>query len=121
MVDSSSLMIGSSDPKALAEFYIKVIGKKADWSDNDWYGFNLGETFITIGPHSEVAKKAKEPQRMLINLYTKDVKGEFDRVVKETKAKVIKEPYAPDEKKEMWIATLEDLDGNYFQLTTPWK
>ncbi len=121
MIDSSSLMIGSKDAKALAAFYEKVVGKKADWSDGEWTGFKLGETFITIGPHSEVSQKAKEPQRMLINLYTKDVKVEFERIAKETKTKVVKEPYQPDEKKDMWIATLEDPDGNYFQLATPWN
>lgn len=121
MISSSSIMIGSKDSKALAKFYEKVFDKKADWSDGDWFGFNLGGTFITIGPHSEVGKKSKEPQRLLINLYAKDVKKEFERVKKEAKAKVVKEPYQPDKARDMWISTLEDLDGNYFQLATPWN
>ncbi|HSX40440.1 MAG TPA: VOC family protein [Candidatus Saccharimonadales bacterium] len=113
-------MIGSADAKSLASFYEKVFGKKADWSMEEWSGFKIGETFITIGPHSEVGKKSKEPQRIMINFYTKDVEKEFERIKKETGAKVIKEPYHPEEEKEGMIATLEDPDGNYFQLATPW-
>src|SRR5258708_7351225 len=120
MIQFSSIMVGSSDSKILAQFYEKVLDKKADWNDGEWYGFKLGESFITIGPHSEVAKKSKEPQRMMLNFYTKDVAGEFERVTKETKAKVVAKPYQPDENKDMWISTLEDPDGNYFQLATPW-
>jgi len=119
MINLSSIMIGSSDPKNLAKFYEKVLEKKADWSDGDWFGFKIGENFITIGPHSEVGKKSKEPQRIMINFYTNDVKGDFDRIKKD--AKVVKKPYTPDEAKDMWIATLEDPDGNYFQLATPWN
>ncbi len=33
-------------------------------------------------------------------------------------AVVIKEPY---EMQGMWIATLADPDGNYFQLMSPWE
>ena len=48
---------------------------------------------------------------------TEKVKEEFKRIAKEG-AKIIKEPY---EMGGMWIATLSDPDGNYFQLMTPWK
>lgn len=113
-------MVGSQKPKELAEFYEKVLDKKVDWSDGEWFGFKVGESFITIGPHSEVSDKAKEPQRMFLNYYTKEVKKEFERVKEIEGAKVVKEPYSPDESK-MMIATLEDPDGNYFQLATPWE
>ena len=45
------------------------------------------------------------------------MKEEYARMVK-AGAKVIKEPY---EMGGMWIATLADPDGNYFQLMSPWE
>ena len=32
---------------------------------------------------------------------------------------VYKEPYRPAEAADLWLATLEDPDGNYFQLASP--
>jgi predicted enzyme related to lactoylglutathione lyase len=51
----------------------------------------------------------------MFNFETKQVKEEFERM-KALGAVVIKEPY---ELQGMWIATLADPDGNYFQLMTP--
>jgi len=109
-------MIGSENPKALIEFYNKVLGKDPDMTDGDWGGWSIGSGYLTVGPHSEVKEKSKEPARIIINFDTKTVKEEFERI-KEVGAQVIKEPY---EIEGMWIATFADPDGNYFQLTTPW-
>ncbi len=110
-------MIGSSQPKVLGEFYEKVFGKPSDMNDGGWYGWMIGNTFFTIGEHSGVNGKAKEPQRVIINFETAEVKEEFERI-KETGAEVIKEPY---EMEGAWIATFADPDGNYFQLMSPWN
>ncbi len=120
MLNLSSIMVGTSQPKVLGEFYEKVLGRKADWADGGWYGFQIGSTNLTIGEHSEVKGKAKEPQRLIINLDTKDVEKEFERI-KATGAEVIKSPYNPGEAPEMLIATFADPDGNYFQLMSPWE
>jgi len=110
-------MIGSSHPKVLASFYEKVFGKKADMQEEEWAGWSVGNTFFSVGPHSEVKGKAKEPARVMFNLETKEVKAEFARI-KKIGATVIKEPY---EMQGAWIATFADPDGNYFQLMTPWE
>ena len=87
----------------------------------------MGDTHITIGEHSEVKGKSKEPQRIILNFETNEVKQEFERV-RALGATVIKEPYEmPGEAgsasggEGMWIATLEDPDGNYFQFVSPWE
>jgi len=55
----------------------------------------------------------------MINFETTDVKGEFDRL-KALGATVQQEPYQPGPAGgEMWLATLADPDGNYFQLASP--
>lgn len=110
-------MIGTSQIKVMADFYEKVFGKKPDMQEGDWYGWSIGNTFISFGAHSEVKGKAKEPQRMIFNFETNEVKEEFERI-KKLGATVIKEPY---EMGSAWIATFADPDGNYFQLMTPWE
>lgn len=110
-------MIGSSQPKVLAQFYEKILDKKPDMNDGDWAGWSVGSCFLSIGAHSEVKGSAKEPQRILFNFETTQVKEEFTRM-KAAGATVIKEPY---EMGGAWIATLADPDGNFFQLMTPWE
>lgn len=108
-------MFGSQNPQALAEFYEKVFEKTPDWTDGSWSGWKFGDVEFTIGEHSEVIDKAKEPQRIIFNFETEKVKEEFERI-KVLGAIVVKEPY---EIQGLWIATFADPDGNYFQLMTP--
>jgi predicted enzyme related to lactoylglutathione lyase len=117
MLDFNSVMIGSEKPQVLADFYEKVFDREADWSDEGWWGWQVGSSHLTIGEHSEVKGKAAEPQRVILNLETETVKEEFERM-KELGATVIKEPY---EMGGMSVATLADPDGNYFQLMSPWN
>ena len=117
MLNLNSLMVGTMQAKVMAEFYEKVFDKKPDMSEAEWAGWTVGNCFFGIGKHSEVQGKSKEPARIMFNLETKDVKGEFERI-KGIGAEVIKEPY---EMHGAWIATLADPDGNYFQLMTPWE
>ena len=120
MLNLNSLMIGSADPKALITFYEKVLGEKPSWSDGEWAGFSAGDSSLAIGPHDKVRGKATQPERIIINFETDDVKGEFERV-KKIGAKVIAEPYEGMSEGNGWIATFADPDGNYFQLTSPWS
>lgn len=118
MLNLSSIVIGTSQPKEMGEFYQKVVNVEPTMSDGDSKGWMVGNTFLGIMRHSEVNGMAKEPGRIMFNLDTDDVKGEFERI-KSAGATVVKEPYEMGN--DMWIATFADLDGNYFQLMTPWK
>lgn len=121
MLDLNSIMIGTSQVKVMGEFYEKILGRPADMTDGGWYGWQVGKGFLTIGEHSEVKGKAKEPQRLIMNFETTEVKEEFDRM-KKAGATVIKEPYGMEGMGDgSMIATLADPDGNYFQLMTPWE
>ncbi len=112
----NSVMLGTMQPKVLAGFYEKVFGKKPDMADGNWSGWQTGSTFFSVGEHSQMKGKAKDPGRVMFNLETKDVKKEFERI-KKIGVRVVKAPY---EMQGMWIATLADPDGNYFQLMSPW-
>jgi predicted enzyme related to lactoylglutathione lyase len=120
MLNLNSLMIGSAQPKVMREFYQKVFGKDPEMEDGDWSGWLVGSCFFSIGAHSEVSEKAQDPNRVIFNFETKEVEVEFNRI-KDLGAKVVKEPYHPDEAHTMMIATFEDPDGNYFQLMSPWE
>lgn len=122
MLNFNSLMIGSSDSKALADFYSTVLDKKPDMDEEGgWFAFSIGSGSIAIGPHSEISGTNKEPGRLMLNFESDDPRAEFDRV-KATGATVVKEPYiAGDERGEMIMSTFSDPDGNYFQICSKWE
>jgi predicted enzyme related to lactoylglutathione lyase len=121
MLNLGAIMIGSENPKALVEFYGKVFQSKPMWEEGEFNGYQAGNAGLMIGPHDKVHGKAQNPERIIFFLETNDVKGEFDRI-KGLGAEVIAEPYQPGEEAgDMWLATLADPDGNYFQLATPYK
>ena len=116
----NSILIGSEDPKALVDYYSKLFGKPV-MEEGGYAGWQLGSGFVTVGPHSEVHGKNREPGRVIWNIETTDVKGDFDKL-KAAGAIVVREPYTFDEMPDLpdaWIATLADPDDNYFQLMTP--
>lgn len=118
-----SIMLGSEDPKQLADFYTKVLGApNPEWSDeaNGWFGFKAGVGGLAIGPHSEVQGKNAQPGRIMLNFSTQDVRGDFERI-KAAGAEVVAEPYEPGGGGSgALMCTFADPDGNYLQLTTPW-
>lgn len=117
----NGVMLGTENPKTLAEFYTKVFGKPG-WEQDDWYGYMIGTGSLMIGPHSEVKGSNANPARIMIALETEDPKKDFEHL-KEQGAKVVAEPYQPDAKgsPEIWLATVADPDGNYLQIASPWK
>jgi predicted enzyme related to lactoylglutathione lyase len=120
-MDFNSILIGSADPQALVDYYSKLFGKPA-FSDGGYSGWQIGTGFVTVGPHSEVTGKSAQPGRLIWNIETKDVAGDFERL-KAAGAIVVRAPYSfeegPGEISEVSIATLADPDDNYFQLISP--
>jgi len=121
MLNLNSIMIGSDNPKALGDFYEKVLEKKPDMHEADWYGFTVGACFMSISSHDKVKASSAEPERLIMNFETANVDEEFARI-KALGASVIAEPYkmSPGDEKNS-IATFADPDGNYFQLMLPWE
>jgi predicted enzyme related to lactoylglutathione lyase len=116
-MDFNSILIGSADPDRLVDYYTKLFGAPA-MSDGGYTGWQLGSGFVTVGPHSEVSGKNPQPGRLIWNIETANVRGEFDRM-KDAGAIVIREPYGFEGYPDSLIATLADPDDNYFQLVTP--
>ena len=117
MLNLNSVMIGSKQPKVLAAFYEKVIGKPLETANEEhgFFGWQVGAAYLIILDHSEMVGRAKEPGRIMFNFETLQVHEEFERI-KALGTVVIQKPY---EIAGEWIATFADPDGNYFQLVSP--
>lgn len=120
MLNFDNILLSTDDHKRLIEFYKKVFDKKPEMEDDTYAGFMVGSCFFNIGQHDKVHGKSSNPERVLFNFSTKEVKEEFERIKKIDGVEIIKEPYQMDGW-DGWIATLADPDGNYFQLITPWE
>jgi len=113
----NGILIGSDDPQRLAAYYTKLLGAPG-WLEGGYSGWQVGSGFVTVGPHDQVHGANGEPGRLIWNIESTDVKGDFARL-KAAGATVVREPYQPGEAPEAWIATFSDPDGNYFQLVSP--
>jgi predicted enzyme related to lactoylglutathione lyase len=113
----NNILIGSEDPKRLAEYYTKLFGAPA-WDEGGYVGWMIGSGAVSVGPHDQVHGKNAAPGRIIWNIESTDVKGDFDRL-KAAGATVIREPYGFEGAPDAWIATFADPDDNYFQLTSP--
>ncbi len=113
----NSILIGSEDPQRLVDYYTKLFGKPG-MADGGYTGWQVGSGYVTVGPHDEVKGKNAHPGRLIWNIETADVRGEFSKF-KEAGAIVVREPYSFEGYPDSWIATLADPDDNYFQLMTP--
>jgi predicted enzyme related to lactoylglutathione lyase len=113
----NSILIGSEDAPSLAAFYTKLFGDPI-WNDSGYTVWQLGSGSVTVGPHSEVTGRNAQPGRLIWNIESEDVRGDFDRFTA-AGATVIREPYEFEDAPGSLIATLADPDGNYFQLASP--
>jgi predicted enzyme related to lactoylglutathione lyase len=114
----NGILIGTDDADRLAAYYTRLFGEP-NWSDGGYTGWQIGSGSVSVGAHSEVHGENAQPGRLLWNIETADVRGDFNRL-REAGAIVVREPYGfdglPD---DVLIATLADPDGNYFQLVSP--
>jgi predicted enzyme related to lactoylglutathione lyase len=114
----NGILIGSADPQKLVDYYTKLFGEPV-WSDSGYTSWLLGSGYVTVGAHSEVSGTSPQPGRVIWNIESSDVKGDFERFTS-AGATVVREPYGMDEAgDEGLIATFADPDGNYFQLMSP--
>lgn len=115
-----SVTLFSQNAKKLADFYRTKVELKvtieAEMGDKgeELYGFEFGKSSgFYIVDHSKVKGKNKNPERMIINFEVDDIKKEVKRLdglkIKKTQDIYHVESYG-------WIATFEDIDGNFFQL-----
>jgi predicted enzyme related to lactoylglutathione lyase len=113
----NGILIGTGDAKRLADYYRLLFGEPT-WDDGGFTTWLIGSGGISVGFHSEVHGRNAQPGRLIWNIETEDVKGDFERL-KNAGAIVVREPYNFEEFPDVWIATFADPDDNYFQLVSP--
>lgn len=114
-----AILIASENPKALADFYKDKVG--LTFEDEFEYGekgeagfmFKVGSTGLTILPHNEIKGKNSNPARIMLNIEVDNEEAEVKRL-KDSGVKVVAQIYHVEG--YGYIATFEDVDGNYFQL-----
>lgn len=113
------VLLSSENAKNLANFYKDKVGLKlaGEFEMGDkgesYFDFKMKGAGFGIMDHSDIKGKAKDPKRILINIEVDDIKKEVPRL-KKNGVKTIAEIYHVEG--YGWLATFEDLDGNYFQL-----
>ncbi|HEV8087797.1 MAG TPA: VOC family protein [Actinomycetota bacterium] len=115
----NGILIGSEEPARLVGYYKKLFGDPT-WDESGYTGWQLGNGGFTVGPHDQVKGDNEQPGRIIWNIESADVRGDYERF-KAAGAKVVQEPYNPggDGEGDVSIATFADPDGNYFQLVSP--
>ncbi len=113
----NSILIGSEDPQRLADYYTKLFGKPG-FEEGGYTSWLIGTGGITVGPHDQVKGRNAQPGRLIWNIESPDVKGDFAQL-KLAGATIVREPYAFEGSPDVWIATFSDPDDNYFQLISP--
>ncbi|MBI2595519.1 VOC family protein [Candidatus Daviesbacteria bacterium] len=116
-----SIILFSEDAKKLADFYKEKVGLKltleAEMGEENTslYGFDFGGgPGLYMMNHSKVKGSSQEPERFMFNL---EVSGNIEEAVKKLEdagVKKIQDIYHIEN--YGYIATFEDIDGNYFQL-----
>ena len=114
------VLLFSENAKKLADFYVEKVGMKVTMEgemgekDEKFYGFEFGkEASLFIMTHSKVNGKNKNPERYIMNFEVDDIDKEIGKF-KRAGVKVVKDMYHLEG--YGYIATFEDVDGNFFQL-----
>jgi predicted enzyme related to lactoylglutathione lyase len=105
-----SILLASTDPARLRAWYGQAFGVTADTD-----GFlRFGEVGLLIDPRGDVAARAAEPARVVINLHVADAQAAARQLnAMEVTWLAALEYRTPD---GAWFATVLDPDGNYVQI-----
>lgn len=105
-----SILLASTNPARLRDWYERALEVSADHD-----GFlSFGEVDVLIDGRDDVADRAVEPARVIINVHVADAK-QTARRLEELGASWV----APLEYREgagAWFGTVLDPDGNYLQI-----
>lgn len=114
-----AIMIGSADAKVLADFYQDKVGiaitEEYEMGENgSAFEMKVGSgSAFYINSHDKVKGKSAQPERVILNFEVDDIDEEIAKLDKAGINK-IQEKYHIEG--YGYIATYEDLDGNYFQV-----
>lgn len=109
----------TENAKRLASFYRDKVGLKITFegamgeNNEEIYELKVGKgPSLYVIDHSKVKGKNSNPDRIILNLEVDNIKKEVARL-KKAGVKVVQDTYHVEG--YGFIATLEDVDSNYFQ------
>lgn len=114
MVDSvAGVIIWTEDVERMLLFYRDMLGLQPHSQHGDFVAFKFGDVRLSIGKHDGVKGESRDPYRIMINLGTRDIHAEYQRLVRQG-VEFVRKP----EKEQWggWVATFLDPDGNVLQL-----
>lgn len=95
-----SMLLSSTDPDRLRDFYTKAFDVTAEASpDGGYQVLNFGGFYVLLDTRDDVGEKNPEPGRMILNFDVDDARAIADRLTAAGAA---------------WLAELEDRDGSFF-------
>jgi len=105
-----SILLASADPAALRSWYERAFGVAADVD-----GFlQLGDVGLLIDGRDDVAARAAEPARLILNLHVPDARAAAARLDEIGVTWLAELEYRPQG--GAWFATVIGPDGNYVQV-----
>jgi len=116
--------IFSENPDRLKEFYTNVLmfkeTVKVDRPGEYGFGIEVAKGYkLWIARHSEVKDKSNEKFRIMLSFYVDDIKGYFDKVIKESKVEILESPTLACvgiKGEERIICSFLDPDSNLIQM-----
>jgi len=102
------MLLGSADPDRLKDWY-----REGFHAEVDGYGnLNLGGFGLVIEQRDDVATRAVEPGRFIVNFAVDDI----EHAAAHLRTLDVEWLVHPEDRGVGWFATLVDPDGNYVQL-----
>jgi predicted enzyme related to lactoylglutathione lyase len=111
-VTNTLVNITSENPERLLAFYRDTVGLPVQPDMGD-HAVNAGGTTLAFDGHSETRGNAREPSRILIDLFVEDIAAEEQRL------EAAGVNFIRKQGREYWggvISTFVDPDGNYCQI-----
>ena len=109
----AGVIIWTDNLAAMTAFYHDTLGLPLHSERPHFVAFEWGDMRFSIGAHTEVSGKTREPHRIMVNLATSDIRALHARL-SAAGVRFIRPP-----EREHWggmVATFADPDGNLLQL-----
>ncbi|MCT2593661.1 VOC family protein [Streptomyces sp. N2-109] len=107
------ILLGSTDPARLWEWYRGAFAPDAQ-RDEQMFTLELGGSYLIFEERDDVGEKAAEPGRIIVNFEVDDIRAAEQRLDESLGVRWIRP--VTDMDGEVFLATVEDPDGNYVQL-----
>lgn len=99
MPNLDSMLLASTDPARLADWYVQALEPDDVDDVDDYRMLRFGSFHVLVDGRDEVSARNAEPARMILNFDVEDAAAVAERL---------------DQMDVEWVAPLEDRDGSLF-------